>query len=280
MWKKRKEHLIPLEKSKKIIYLEKRGRRQEKKSVGAICFAVLAVLCLLYCLTIALFMGYGTAFFAVWGTLAVVCGLVSFVLSRKRLMQKLPRVLKIIVVICFILGLLCFGVVEGLICSRFAATAQPGADYMIVLGAQWKNNGPSYVLKKRLDKALEYLQENPDTYVIVSGGQGSDEPVSEAQGMYEYLSAAGIEEERILLEDKSTSTYENLYNSSSLLDKGKDRVVLVTNNFHVYRGEKLAEKMGYMHIEGLAADSYPAMLPNNMLREFFGIIKDFWIGKL
>ena len=83
MWKKRKEHLIPLEKSKKIIYLEKRGRRQEKKSVGAICFAVLAVLCLLYCLTIALFMGYGTAFFAVWGALAVVCGLVSFVLSRK-----------------------------------------------------------------------------------------------------------------------------------------------------------------------------------------------------
>lgn len=280
MWKRKKEHLIPLEKSRKVIYLENRGRRQEKKSVGAICFAVLGVLCLLYCLGIALFVGYGTSFFVVWGVLAAACGFVSFILSRRRLMKKLPRTFKGGVVMCFAAGLLCFAVVEGLICSRFAAKAQPGADYVIVLGAQWKSSGPSYVLKKRLDKALEYLVENPDTYVIVSGGQGSDEPVSEAQGMYEYLIAAGIEEERILQEDKSTNTYENLYNSAALLDKANDRVVLVTNNFHVFRGEKIAEKMGYAHIEGLAAASYPAMLPNNMLREFLGVIKDFWIGKL
>ncbi len=280
MWKRKKEHLIPLEKSKKVIYLENRGGRREKKSIGSICFAVLAVACLVYCLSIAFFMGYGTTFFAMWGVLAMVCGLVSLVLSRRKLMQKLPKVFKVIVIIGFLTGLLCFGIVEGFICSRFGAKAQPDADYVIVLGAQWKSSGPSYVLKKRLDKALEYLRKNTDTYVIVSGGKGSDEPISEAQGMSEYLIAAGIEEERILLEDKSTSTYENLYNSAALLDKENDRVVLVTNNFHVFRGEKIAEKMGYAHIEGLAADSYPAMLPNNMLREFLGVIKDFWIGKL
>jgi len=280
MWKKKKEDLIPLEQSKKVIYLEQRGHKREKKSIGSVCFAVLAVICLLYCLAIALFMGYGTTFFMVWGGLSVLFGLLSFLLSRRKLLRKLPRAFKIIVVIGFVAGVLCFGIVEGFICSRFSAKAQPGADYVIVLGAQWKNSGPSYVLKKRLDKALEYLEANPDTYVIVSGGQGSDEPISEAQGMYEYLMAAGIEKERILQEDKSTSTYENLYNSAALLDMANDRVVLVTNNFHVFRGEKIAKKMGYAHIEGLAASSYPAMLPNNMLREFLGVIKDFWIGKL
>ncbi len=280
MWKRKKGQLIPLEKSKKVIYLESRGRRRQKKSIGSICFAALGAVCLLYCLSIALFMGYGTSFFAVWGVLAAACGLVSFILSRRRLVQRLPGALKVFIVMIFTAGLLCFGIVEGLICSRFQAKAQPGADYVIVLGAQWKMNGPSYVLKKRLDKSLEYLRENPDTSVIVSGGQGSDEPVSEAQGMFEYLVAAGIEQERILLEDRSTSTYENLYYSAALLDKEKDRVVLVTNNFHVFRGEKIAEKMGYAHVEGLAAASYPAMLPNNMLREFLGVIKDFWIGKL
>lgn len=280
MWKRKKGQLIPLEKSKKVIYLESRGRRREKKSISSMCFAVLGAACLLYCLSIALFMGYGTSFFAVWGVLAAACGLVSFILSRRRLVQRLPGALKVFIVMIFTAGLLCFGIVEGLICSRFQAKAQPGADYVIVLGAQWKMNGPSYVLKKRLDKSLEYLRENPDTSVIVSGGQGSDEPVSEAQGMFEYLVAAGIEQERILLEDKSTSTYENLYYSAALLDKEKDRVVLVTNNFHVFRGEKIAEKMGYAHVEGLAAGSYPAMLPNNMLREFLGVVKDFWIGKL
>lgn len=280
MWKRKKGQLIPLEKSKKVIYLESRGRKRQKKSIGSICFAALGAICLLYCLSIALFMGYGTSFFAVWGVLAAACGLVSFILSRRRLVQRLPGALKVFIVMIFTAGLLCFGIVEGLICSRFQAKAQPGADYVIVLGAQWKMNGPSYVLKKRLDKSLEYLRENPDTSVIVSGGQGSDEPVSEAQGMFEYLVAAGIEQERILLEDRSTSTYENLYYSAALLDKEKDRVVLVTNNFHVFRGEKIAEKMGYAHVEGLAAASYPAMLPNNMLREFLGVIKDFWIGKL
>lgn len=280
MWKRKKGQLIPLEKSKKVIYLESRGRRRQKKSIGSICFAALGAVCLLYCLSIALFMGYGTSFFAVWGVLAAACGLVSFILSRRRLVQRLPGALKVFIVMIFTAGLLCFGIVEGLICSRFQAKAQPGADYVIVLGAQWKMNGPSYVLKKRLDKSLEYLRENPDTSVIVSGGQGSDEPVSEAQGMFEYLVAAGIEQERILLEDRSTSTYENLYYSAALLDKEKDRVVLVTNNFHVFRGEKIAEKMGYAHVEGLAAASYPAMLPNNMLREFLGVVKDFWIGKL
>ena len=64
-------------------------------------------------------------------------------------------------------------------------------------------------LARRLDAALAYLEENPKAYVVVSGGQGAGEDISEAEAMRRYLAARGIEESRILMEDKSMSTLEN-----------------------------------------------------------------------
>lgn len=277
--KRKKQHLIPFEESKRIIYLEQRGKEKDR-SIGAIILAVLAALCLLYCLSIALFMGYGTKFFLIWGAMAVLFAGFSFLLARPNRIAKIPGWLRNTVVVCGAAGALVFIVVEGMILAQFGAKASSDADYMIVLGAQWKSTGPSYVLQKRLDKAVEYLQENPDTKVIVSGGQGSNEPITEAAGMKSYLVEKGIAQERIWVEDKSTNTYENLVFSAELLEKEKDTVVLVTNNFHVFRACKIAEKQGYEQIEGLAAASYPAMVPNNLLREFFGVIKDFAVGNL
>lgn len=276
----RKEYLIPREKSKRIITLEQRGKGNKRIAGWCKFFKVLGILCLLYCLCILLFMGYGSSFFLVWAVLAGACLGFSWFLSHEKWLQRMPKWLKHSFVICVIMGLVFFGVVEGMVLSQCGAKAQPGADYVIVLGAQWKENGPSYVLKKRLDKALEYLKANPETKVIVSGGQGSNEPISEAQGMYGYLVDAGIEAERILVEDKSTNTCENLVFSSELLEEANTRVVLVTNNFHVFRATAIAKKQGYAKVEGLAAGSYPGMLPNNLLREFFGVVKDFWVGNL
>lgn len=276
----KKDKLIPFEKSKRVIQLDRRGRDVKKNALLAKIFAVLGALCLIYCVAILLFVGYGTKFFLIWGVFAAAFGMMALVFQHQKWLERLPQWLKRCFVGCCAVGLLFLGIVEGMILSQFAATAQPGADYVIVLGAQWKTNGPSYVLQKRLDTALEYLRENPDTKVIVSGGQGDNEHISEAQGMYDYLLAAGIDEERIFMEDQSTNTYENLVFSSALLDKENDRVVLVTNNFHVFRAVKIAERQGYTAVEGLAAGSYPAMIPNNLLREFFGVIKDFWVGNL
>ncbi len=276
----RKEHLIPFNKSKRVIYLDKRGKANWKTSFLSKMFGVLAVLCLLYCLFIFFFMGYGTTFFLIWGAIAAACGMLSLIFSRQEWLARLPKWLKVSFIGCCAVGLLLFGIVEGFILSQFAAQPQPGADYVVVLGAQWKTNGPSYVLQKRLDAALVYLKENPETLVVVSGGQGSNEPISEAAGMQSYLMAAGIAKERIVMEDASTNTCENLVFSGKLLDKENDRVVLVTNNFHMFRASQIAEKQGYVHVEGLAAGSYPAMLPNNLLREFFGVIKDFLVGNM
>ncbi len=225
-------------------------------------------------------MGYGTRFFLIWGVIGAGFIGLGRILAHKEWLERLPVWFKTIFLAVAGVGFLIFLLIEGLILSRFGAKAPEGADYCLILGAQMKSHGPSDVLRRRLDTAIIYLEENPETMVIVSGGQGVNEPVSEAAGMYEYLTQRGIAPERILLEEKSRNTRENLCYSSKLLDPAKDSVVLVTNNFHVFRATGIARKMEYENLSGLAADSYPFMVPNNMLREFLGVIKDFLAGNL
>lgn len=237
---------------------------------------ILGIACVLYCLAVFLFAGYGTKFFLIWGVMGI-CFLLWGIFGRG-IWHHFPLWLKRVGGICTVIGLLFFATIEGMVLSGFGAKGEPGLDYIIVLGAQLKNGGPSYVLQKRLDKALAYLQENPDTKVIVSGGQGKDEPDTEAQGMYDYLTARGISPERILLEDESRNTSQNIRFSSHYFDKETDRIGIVTNNFHIFRALRLAEGAGYQLVCGIAAESHPGLLLNNMLREFFGIVKDFLVG--
>lgn len=270
---------VPSEKKQKVIYLERSGKVRNGAPVSAVLFWLLGVCCVLYCGGIAV-VGFGTYFFLIWGAMGIAFLLLGTILSKRELMDRIPKWIKMTALILFFAGLLFFGSVEGLILSRYTATARPGADYVIVLGAQWKPEGPSEVLRRRLDKALQYLNDNPDTYVIVSGGQGSNEPVSEAAGMRQYLVDAGIDEERILMEDASANTYENLVFSGRLLDPENDRIVIITNNFHMFRALGIAKKQGYKNVEGLAASSLTGMAPHNLLREFFGVVKDFIVGNL
>lgn len=274
-----KNKLIPFEKSKKVIYLEERGKAERGIPLGAVFFWVLGVCCILYCIGVSI-VGFGTYFFLVWGVLGVLSLLVGTFLSSRERVHRVPKWLRIVVSVLFLMGVILFCTVEGMIFSQYSAKPQPGADYVIILGAQWKPGGPSEVLRRRLDRAVEYLRENPDTTVIVSGGQGSNEPISEAAGMRQYLVNAGISDEKILVEDQSTNTLENLVFSGRLLDKKNDSVVIVTNNFHVFRAMRIAEKQGYVHAEGMAASSVAGLAPNNLLREFVGVVKDFLMGNL
>ena len=277
--RRQKNELTPFEKSRKVIYLERRGRPERRLPFSAVFFWILGVCCILYCVGVAV-IGFGTYFFLVWGGLGAGALLVGTFLADRERVRRLPGWLRGAAVTVFLAGVILFCAVEGLIFSQYHAKPQPGADYMIILGAQWKMSGPSEVLRRRLDGALEYLRENPDTIVIVSGGQGSNEPVSEAAGMRQYLVDAGISDERILTEDRSTNTAENLAFSGRLLDVSGDRVVIVTNNFHMFRALKIAEKQGYKNTEGLAASAVAGLVPNNLLREFLGVVKDFVMGNL
>lgn len=277
--RKSKGRLIPFEKSKKVIYLERRGKIERGVPLWAVFFWILGVCCILYCIGIAI-VGFGTYFFLMWGALGLISLLIGTFLSNRERVRRVPKLLRVITLLLFLAGVGLFCTVEGLILSEYSAVPDPGADYMIILGAQWRPEGPSDVLRRRLDKAVEYLNENPDTVVIVSGGQGSNEPISEAAGMRQYLVNAGISDERILMEDASTSTQENLTFSGRLLNKESDRVVIVTNNFHVFRALRLAEKQGYRHVEGLAASAYTGLVPNNLLREFMGIVLQYIVGEI
>lgn len=279
MIRRRKDRLIPIEKAKRVIYLDKRGRFQNMSVISIILMA-LGILCLLYCVGIFLFMGYGTSFFLIWGVAGVFLTGLGYLTSRRQLLEKIPHWLKLTAGIVFGISILIFILTECMILSKFWSKPPAGADYCIVLGAQLKSHGPSDVLRRRLDAAVSYLEENENTNVYVSGGQGANEPMTEAQGMYDYLVARGIAPERIFQEDTSVNTFQNLKNTGEMIDKQQDTVVIVTNNFHVFRAMGIAEKMGYDNVYGLAADSYPGMLPNNMLREFLGVVKDLLVGNM
>lgn len=170
--------------------------------------------------------------------------------------EKVPHPVKIFAGMVVCIGLLVFCIVEGCVISQMHADGRGGLDYIIVLGAQVRKDGPSPVLKYRLDKAVEYLNENPDTVCIVSGGQGSNEPWSEAEGMARYLQEKGIDTARILPEDKSQTTEQNITNSKMLMKEGAS-VGIVTNNFHVFRALQIAKKYGLSDVCGIAADSTP-----------------------
>ena len=137
-------------------------------------------------------------------------------------------------------------------------------DYVIVLGAGLNGSEPSQVLKNRLDKAIEYMNKNSSATAIVSGGQGRGESVSEAQAMSNYMILHGISDERILLEDSSTSTYENFMNSKAAAEGGS--VVFVTNDFHVPRALQMAGLNG-INASHMAAPTPVTMLPVACARE-------------
>ena len=235
---------------------------------------------LIYFLCVAFFVGHGTNFYFIWLILAVVVMTFAILLKRGFFISHFPLWIRRTFVILLCMGVMIFGIVEGFIISGFSMKGQPGADYVIVLGAQMKADGPSKALQYRLDEAIRYLNENPSSKVIVSGGQGSDEHISEAQGMYEYLVEKGIEKDRIIKEDKSVNTTQNLAFSAEYLDRERDSVAVVTNNFHVFRAVKIAEKAGYQNVCGIAAKGEPFLQINNMMRECFGVMKDFLFGNM
>ena len=239
------------------------------KIMMAVC-SILAIICIVYGIFVRA-AGSGTAFFMVW-ILGGICLFLLGILLQKGVLQRLPRILRIILGGLVTAGIILFLVVEGLIVGSFHEKGEKGLSYLLVLGSQVYADGPSLVLKYRLDTAIDYLQENPETICIVSGGQGYNEPMTEAEGMARYLEQNGISKDRILLEDQSKTTQQNMEFSGKLIPEGAS-LGIVTNNFHLYRAMQIAKRQGLTQAVGIAAPSSEKYLANNMLREFFGWLK-------
>ena len=259
-------------------------------SAASVLLILAGIACLLYG-TMVMLLRSGSLFFAVWFALGGFLVLLG-VLTRIRFWDALPRFVKAVFACVVIVGLLIFGICEAMVLSGFRTSAPPGADYLIVLGAQVRPDGPSRVLRYRLDAAADYLRQNGKTRCIVTGGRGSNEPVSEGEGMKQYLVSVGIDESRIIVEDRAANTIQNIQFSKALILKdgaavgssGDSEVsvpvAIVTNNFHVKRSLLLAIKQGFTNVSAVSAPSDPLFLLNNMFREFFGLVKDCLAGNL
>lgn len=125
-----------------------------------------------------------------------------------------------------------------------ASRPAPKAATVVVLGAQVKPWGPSVNLQQRIDAAVAYMKENPDSNAVVSGGKGADEPMSEAQSIYEDMVRQGVDSNRIYMEDKSVNTKENLRFSHRIInDNGLNKnLAIATDSFHQLRARLIAKK--------------------------------------
>jgi uncharacterized SAM-binding protein YcdF (DUF218 family) len=152
----------------------------------------------------------------------------------------------IIIVIC--MGIAVILVLETLMMTAAGTVPEEPADTVIVLGCGiFPNEALTVSLKNRLDASFEYLTLHPSAKVIVSGGQGENEPIAEATAMQSYLKSLGIDESRIYTEDKSTSTDENLEFSLEIVKKYglSMNVAIATSDYHVYRSIQKAEEIGF-----------------------------------
>jgi len=240
-----------------------------------------AALCFLY--FISVFFSTQSFFAAIWLALGIFLALLAYCRqsgSIQEIIAKLPLWLRVSAKVTVLAAVAVFIMTESFIVSRMFQSYDGNLDYLIVLGAQVKGETVSRVLAERLDQAVSYLDEHEGTIVIVSGGKGEGELITEAEAMYRYLVDKGIDKERIYKEIWSTNTEENIRNSARLVSDSGAEVGLVTSDFHLYRSEQLAKKAGLTNVYGIAAQSNIGLLPNYLLREFLAVTKYRFLGEI
>lgn len=230
----------------------------------AVC-AGLGVFCLLYYLFLVVHAGILVNFGWFWAALGV---LLLFAVFLRRFPDKAAAVwLSRILLAALAAGLIVLGFFSSRVISGMNPSAPANLPYAIVLGAQVKGKTPSLALVQRMDRAFSIAEKSPKLTLILSGGQGEGELISEAQCMREYLTGRGLTEKRLVVEDRSTTTRENLVYSDELTGCAKKKCGIVTNDFHVYRALKLARKAGYQEAYGIASESEDLMKPHYIVRE-------------
>ena len=247
-------------------------RKQNQGTITAtivIIALVLAAGFFKYCL-----MGYGFS--------ALVClglaGLIGFYSYFPKLFRKFPgftRTVTRMVTIILCIGLLIFALTEAVIIHASFGSQDTDFDYLLVLGAKVRPTGPSLTLTHRIDKAYEYLIAHPDTVAILSGGEGADEPVTEAACMYDRLVTKGINPDRLWKEDKATSTWENLKFTLDLIEQKTGtrptKLGVVSSEYHLFRASLFAREHGVEFVGIPAQTTRISLKVNYFLREVAGV---------
>ena len=246
---------------------------------------LMGTLCALYYIIITVYTGKPNSTFALFW---VAMSILNFLIG---LLSGFPEI-RLIGLVAIIIWWIIFPMLAFPILIAMIQKKRKGLTVIIVLGAQVKGVSVTDSLRRRLETAHAYLMKNPKTYAILSGGRGVDEDISEASAMADYLHSRGIDESRLILEDKSTSTRENLLFSKLILNSGDDEyslnskksknvrlskcvemgVGVVTNSFHVYRTLLQGELLGYKRLYAIPASSNPVLFLNYLVRECFALI--------
>jgi|LSQX01.1.fsa_nt_gb uncharacterized SAM-binding protein YcdF (DUF218 family) len=187
------------------------------------------------------------------------------------------RFLRKAVCVAIAFSILSFVVIESIIIyTSFCYDKNTDVDFILVPGAEVVNDKPSKILWQRLQGALSFAVENPETIIIVSGSIGQGDTYSEAEVMKRFLVENGIDEERIIKEDKAVNSYQNVkYSKEAIESIGEfnvPKMLIVTNGYHVFRMKMIAASMG-IDAYGLPVTVDYAVIPICYTREYFSIIK-------
>ena len=176
---------------------------------------------------------------------------------------------------CLAAGILVVAVTEAVIIRASFGTPDKTPQYMVVLGAKVRQDGPSISLWDRIYAAAEYLEENPGVIAVLSGGQGKDEPMSEAQAMYQELVMLGVDPQRLWLEEQATSTWENLNFSLELIqEKTGERpqtLGVLSSEYHLFRASLFTKACGVEFVGIPAQTSRLSQKINHFMREVAGV---------
>lgn len=200
-----------------------------------------------------------------------------------RVLPRFARVCTIVFTLALICGLILFGVTEYFIIRASSGTPEAQVDYLVVLGAKVRQDGPSVSLWDRIYETVSYLNAHPDTIAIVSGGQGEDEPITEAKSMHDELVKLGISEDRIWMEDKATSTDENLRYSLDLIEEKTGQrphtLGVLSSEYHLFRASLMAKKLGIEFVGVPAKTTKITQLINHAMREVAGVWHFYIFGR-
>lgn len=210
---------------------------------------------------------------ALWGLHIGLCRLQK---RKSGLAKGLRGAVCVILAVCLVF----FCVVEGKIVRGSRGAEENDCPYLLCLGAAVKGDGPSRSLRERLEAAKAYLQAHPQAVCIVSGGQGWNESMTEAECMFRWLTDQGIAPERVWMEDKATSTWENLCFTLDLIEAKTgtrpETLAVVSSEYHLYRAGLMAQDLGIAFL-GVPGVTHPWLNRiHYYFREFFGVVH-YWV---
>ena len=202
-----------------------------------------------------------------------ICYILISILKQHR--RMVAKMLKTVLSTILCIGILIFAVTEVIILSASTGNPEEPCEYIIVLGAKVDGTSPAMSLQSRIDTAYDYLSTHPDTVAILSGGQGEDEDISEAQCMFAELTKMGIPADRLWLEDQSTSTWENLHFSLAVMESKTgsrpEKIGVLSSEYHLYRTGLFAADYGFEAVGIPAHTSQFTIRLNYFLREVAGV---------